>query len=427
MYSPDLETEYVLTGAHVVADEELRLLSPGYLHIRDGMIVDVGEGTPPSQRDGDPVRVYNLRGHLIMPGLINCHTHIGDTVVKELGYGVPSDVNLLWQPDGLRHVRMGALDREERVVGIRRALRRALATGTVALADFREGGVDGVLELREAAADLPIRCLAFARLTTFPLHDDASLQRNTVGLSDAQLAEVDAGLEVAEGFSPLWANDTTDLGLTQIAQRVRARGKLLATHAGETPQYRELSASRTGQGDVQRIVQFLSPDFVVHMTSATDDELELAAAAGIPLVMCARTQAALGYGIPPFVRATQRGAIVGLGTDNAMISSPDLLAELEFMSRSLRSATGDPAAIDARALLASVTIDAARTLKLDNELGSLSIGKSASLVVIDMESDNLAGSVNPIASLVDRASPTDLKTVLVDGKLAYGDLPVQTG
>jgi cytosine/adenosine deaminase-related metal-dependent hydrolase len=427
MNTPDLGAEFVLTGAHVIAGEDLRLLSPGYVHVRDGVVVGVGAGLPPRRNRGSQIRTYDLPGQLIMPGLINCHTHIGDTVVKELGYGVPSDVNLLWQPDGLRHVRMGAMDRAERVAGIRSALRRALATGTVALADFREGGVDGVLELREAAAGLPIRCLAFARLTTFPLHDEATLQGNAVGLSEAQLAEVDAGLDVAEGFSPLWANDTTDLGLTQIAQRVRARGKLLATHAGETPHYRELSTSRTGQGDVQRIAQFLSPDFVVHMTSATDQELDLAAAAGIPLVMCARTQAALGYGIPPFVRAAQRGATLGLGTDNAMISSPDLLAELEFMSRSLRSATADPAAVEARALLASVTIDAARILKLDHELGSLSIGKSASLLVIDMESDNLVGSVNPIASLVDRASPTDLKTVLVDGKLAYGGLQTHKG
>ena len=174
-------------------------------------------------------------------------------------------------------------------------------------------------------------------------------------------------------------------------------------------------------------MEFLAPDFVVHMTSATDEELDLAAASGLPLVMCARTQAALGYGIPPFVKAVQRGAVVGLGTDNAMISSPDLLAELEFMSRSLRSAMHDPAAVQARALLRAVTIDAARILKLDETLGSIAVGKSASVLVVDMESDNLVGSVDPVASIVDRASPTDLKAVLVDGKLAYGGLLTRTG
>ena len=421
MNTSALGPDYVLAGGLVLAGEDLRLLCPGYVHVRDGLIVEVGEGPPPPA--GAQTRVVDVSGHLVMPGLINCHTHIGDTVVKELGYGVPADVNLLWQPDGLRHVRMGAMGRDERVAGIRRALQRALATGTVALADFREGGVEGVAELREAAAGLPIRALAFARHTRFPLHNEQALSQNADGLTPAQLAEVDAGLDVAEGFSPLWANDTTDVGLAQIAKRVRARGKLLATHAGETDQYRQISRSRTGKGDVERLVEFLAPDFVVHMTSATDEELDLAVSSALPLVMCARTQAALGYGIPPFVRAANRGAVIGLGTDNAMISSPDLLAELEFMSRSLRSVMGDPAAVQARSLLRAVTIDAARILRLDHDLGSVSVGKSASVLIIDMDSDNLIGSVDPVASIVDRASPTDLKAVLVDGKLAYGDVP----
>lgn len=413
---PGRLSEYMLIADHVIAGANLELLSPGYVHVDSGVIIEIGAGKPDTQ-----LPTLTLPGHLLMPGMINSHTHIGDSVVKELGYGVPSDVNLLWQPDGLRHIRMAKLGRSERVQGIRSALRRALATGTVALADFREGGLDGVRELREAAKDIPIKCLAFARLSEYPLHDEKALLANKEGLTTAQKSEISELLDVADGFSPLWANDTTNLGLSQMAQTVRASGKMLATHAGETPQYRQLSTDRTGNGDVERIVEFLEPDFIVHMTSATDEELELAASAGVPLVMCARTQAALGYGIPPYIRATQRGAMVGLGTDNTMISSPDLLAELEFMSRSLRSDSHNPSAIEATALLSSVTIDAARILNLDDSLGSLSPGKSASILVINMESDNLVDSVNPIASIVDRASPSDLIAVIVDGELAYSD------
>ncbi len=410
----DQVAEYILIADHVIVGENLELLSPGYVHVRSGLIVDAAQGKPETQ-----LPIFELPGHLLMPGLINSHTHIGDTVVKELGYGVPSDVNLLWQPDGLRHVRMAGLQRSDRVRGIRSALRRALETGTVALADFREGGIEGIHELQEAASTVPIQCLSFGRMSEYPLHDASALLDNRDGLTASQLSEIDRLLDVADGFSPLWANDSTDLGLTQMAEVVRGRGKLLATHAGETGEYRRLSIERTGRGDVERIVDLLKPDFVVHMTSATDEELELTATAGIPLVMCARTQAALGYGIPPYIRAVERGATVGLGTDNAMISSPDLLDELAFMSRSIRSIAGDPAIVDPRTLLASVTINAARMLKLDDRLGSISPGKAASMLAVDVESDNLVDSVNLIASIVDRASPTDLRAVIIDGKLAY--------
>lgn len=415
------EGAFTLAADHVVAGDDLELLSPGYVQMRDGVVTGIGKGEPPL---GD--RVLRLPEQILIPGLINCHTHIGDAAVKELGYGVPSDVNLLWQPDGLRHVRMNGLPREERVTAIRRALRHALSTGTVAVADFREGGVDGVAELREATEGIPITCIAFARFTQYPLHDEDALKSNQVGLSEEQLAELDVGLSVAEGFSPLWANDTTDRGLAQIAEASRRQGKLLATHAGETPMYREISSARTGSGDVERTIRHLSPDFIVHMTAATDAELDEVAAAALPIVMCARTQAALGYGVPPFVRARKRGVIVGLGSDNAMISSPDLLAELEFVSRAARSAAGDPAAVGARDLLAAVTIDAARILNLEDSLGSIAVGKKASLVVIDLGSDNLAGTLDPIAGVVDRATARDVRAVLVEGRLAYGDLPLES-
>jgi cytosine/adenosine deaminase-related metal-dependent hydrolase len=81
----DLGVEFILTGTHVIAGEDLRLLSPGYVHIRDGVIINVGEGAPPRRTEAVRVPRYELPGHLIMPGLINSHTHIGDTVVKELG------------------------------------------------------------------------------------------------------------------------------------------------------------------------------------------------------------------------------------------------------------------------------------------------------------------------------------------------------
>lgn len=409
---------YVLTGATLIAGDDLEVVHDGYLGVADGRISAIGSGPAPTDL-GPQVQ---LSGLLLMPGLINAHTHLGDAVVKELNAGVPAGVNLLWQPDGLRHVRMAEAGRTARVAALRRALRRAVATGTVALADFREGGIEGVRELREASSGLPLRALAFARLNRYPMHGAAALRDNAGGLSDEQADEIRAALAVADGFSPLWANDTTDAGLREIAGLVRAASGLLATHAGETPDYREISLARTGRTDVARIVAELKPDFVVHMTSASDAELDQAGGAGLPIVMCARTQAALGYGLPPFVAARQRGIRVGLGTDNAMVSSPDLLAELEYVSRAVRSNASDPVALPARDLLAAATIDGARILGIDNDLGSLVVGKEATVVVVDLESDNLNGTVDPVASIVDRAAADDVRAVLVRGQVAHGCL-----
>ena len=197
---------------------------------------------------------------------------------------------------------------------------------------------------------------------------------------------------------------------------------MISTHSAASPDYREQSLERTGKTDITRAVELLHPDFVVHMTVATNAEIEEMVAAGIPMVMCARTMASLGRRIPPYAAAIAAGAVVGLGTDNVMMSSPDLLAEVDFLGRSVRSVNADPAVLDARTLLASLTIDGARTLQLDDVLGSLSVGKSASIVAFDMTSGNLAYSVNPIASLIERATSADIRAVIVDGRLVHGAL-----
>ena len=121
MLIPLLQAESA--GARVVAGEDLELLDRGFVRVEDGVIAEVGEGPPPS---GLPT--VDVRGHLVMPGMINCHTHLGDAAVKELNAGVPSGVNLLWQPDGLRHVRMAALDRAARVAAMRSGSRALKAS-----------------------------------------------------------------------------------------------------------------------------------------------------------------------------------------------------------------------------------------------------------------------------------------------------------
>ena len=415
------KSELVLAGGGVVAGDDLELLDPGYVVVRDGRITQVGAGEPPA---GIPV--VDLRGHLVVPGFINCHTHVGDSAFKELGFGLPATVNLLWQPDGLRFQKMAQTPRAELVAAMRRSVRQMISAGTVAFADFREGGAAGVADLREACRDLPIRCLIYARHAKNPLHTAAEFTENRAGLSEDDIDSIVTMLAEADGFSPVWANENTDVSLQQTAQLVRRIGKRLATHACETDGYRNLSLSRTGTPDVTRVVQLVAPDFVVHMTAATDDELDQVIDADIPIVMCPRTQAALGNGVPPFHLAAERGARLALGTDNVMISSPDLLTEMDFLGRALRVITRDPAVLTARQILSSTTIDAARVLQLDDELGSITAGKSASLVVFDLDSLNLGATVDPIASLVQRASANDIRAVLIDGVIAHGSLGGRT-
>ncbi len=412
-----LESEYVLAGGDALIGDELELVSDAYITVRDGRIEGIDRGRPPAG-----ATVVDTTGRLLIPGLINCHTHIGDAILKERGYGYPAGTNLLWQPEGLRHGWMAEHSRQERVGAMRRAAEHMLRLGVVAFADFREGGVDGVRELREACEGLAIRDLIYARHAHAPLHTDEGFHSNSEGLAEEYRQEIEDALAVADGFSPVWANETTDAGLEETAQIVRRHGKRLATHACETDIYRQLSLARAGAPDVERVVRFVEPDYVVHMTDASDAELSTIIESGAPIVLCARGQAALGNGFSPYARILALGGRVGIGTDNLMVNSPDVLAELDFLSRVTRAVTHDTAVVDPRALVASATIEGARILGLDDELGSLVPGKEASIVVLDAQSPNLVDSVDVVASLVERASAADIQGVIVRGELVHGSV-----
>lgn len=408
---------FKLTGATVVVGEALGVADPGYVVVRDGRIAEVGEGDGPT---GIPS--IDLPGRLLVPAFINCHTHIEDAGLKELGFGVPAGVNLLFEPDGLRHRRMAEQGEDEIRQGVRDAALQMIQSGTVAFADYRTGGARGAALVRDACAGLPIRAIVFGGHTAFPVQSDEALRTNRGALTPEQIADIEETLSVADGFAPVRVNDTTDEALRQISDVVRKAGRRLSTHSAASPDYRELSLARTGKSDIDRAIDILEPDFVVHMTVASPAEIRQIAEAGIPMVMCPRAMAALGRPIPPYVEATSQGATVSLGTDNVMTSSPDLLAEVDFLARAMRSVNGDPGVADARRLLRSLTVDAARTLGLD-DLGYLDRGKAATLVVFDARRQNLARSLNPIASIVSRAEAADIEAVMVDAAVVHGALP----
>lgn len=407
--------EFALVGAEVVLGDDLRSVRDAHVHVRDGRIVSAGEGTP------EGVRTIDLTGRLVLPGFINAHTHIADAAVKEVAFNAAPGTNLFFPPDGLRFTAMAALDRDTRVAAIRSAARHMVTNGVVAFADFTAGGLEGVREFREALDELPLRGLSFGGFAGAP-QDSDELEANSGGLGPRIVAQVVETLQAADGFAPVRASDLTDQAMAELRALAESHGKPLATHAAATSEYRDVSHRRTGRSDVARIAEHLRPDFMVHLTDATEDELRIAVDHGIKIVMCPRANVSLGAGMPPYGSARSLGATVGLGTDNVMLGSPDVLGELNFLGLMLRAATNSPAVIGARDLLHAATLGGARAIGVDDSLGSIAVGKSASLVVVDLRRDSLAYSTDALASIVQRATVADITAVLIDGEVVHGTL-----
>jgi cytosine/adenosine deaminase-related metal-dependent hydrolase len=280
--------------------------------------------------------------------------------------------------------------------------------GTVAFADFREDGPEGIRLLKEATAGLPIKCVALGRTGHYSGPEGAA------GLPPEAAEQAKQVLEMAEGLGISGANESTDAALAQYRQL--AGKKLVAIHAAESRETVEFSKGHTGRSEVDRIMEHMKPDIVVHMTNATDSEIALAASSGAGIVVCPRANGVLGAGMPRVARMLRQGCLVAVGTDNVMLNSPDLLRELDYIWKASGAIEGEM--IEPRQLLKMATVNAAQMLRLDS--GCIEAGRAADMIFIDKMHADLYPMHDPYAAAVHRLSESSIRAVMIDGRFVEG-------
>ena len=298
---------------------------------------------------------------IVLPAFVNAHTHVGDSVAKEAAVGLSLN-EAVAPPESVKHRRLAAADRADLVAAIRRTLRLMRRTGTVTCLDFRENGTYGATALREAAEPLGFDPFVFGS-------DDASV------------------LDVADGYGASGANDDE---FADERAACEERGVPFAIHAGEPD-----------ATDIHPAID-LDPDLLVHMVHAEQEHLDRVAEASIPIAVCPRANATLDVGEAP-VRDLLDHTTVALGTDNVMLNGPSMFREMSYAATRFY--------VTAREVLRMATSAGAEIAGLD--CGVIEPGRRAALVVLDGDSDNLADSVDPVRSVVRRATALDVKRVVV--------------
>ena len=297
---------------------------------------------------------------ILIPAFVNAHTHIGDSIAKEAGGGLSLD-ELVAPPDGLKHQLLREATTEELVEAMRRSLRFMQSSGTAAFLEFREGGVDGVHALERAVDGLNIEPIVFGR-----------------GSPDV--------LDVADGYGASGARDGEFSRARTAALRAN---KPFGIHAGERDPH-----------DINGALD-LDPDFLVHMVHAEELHLERVADSETPIVVCPRSNLVTGVGTPP-VSELLEWTTVALGTDNVMLNSPSMFREMEFTAKCCDVPAAD--------VLHMATAAGAEIAGLN--CGIIAPGRQARIVVLDGDSDNLAGARDPVRAVVRRAGVDDVKRVV---------------
>ncbi len=280
--------------------------------VDDGIIIDISKDT----KEG---KVIDVDGSIIAPSFLNGHTHIGDSIIKDEGYGL-SLGEMVKPPDGVKHRALESAEDEDIIESMKSSMLDMAESGITHFIDYREGGIKGVKLLRQASKDIPIKPIILGRDDSF-YGDDPDLAK-----VKSQIRKL---LKIADGIAPSGFGEITDEVANLIVEKCNNAGKISSIHVAESESTQVESIEKSGKTEIGRGVDS-NFNQLVHCTNPKNDDLELIKNSNANVVICPRANATLNVGIAPLNEMLDLGIKPVLGTDNLMLNSPDMFRELEF-------------------------------------------------------------------------------------------------
>jgi 5-methylthioadenosine/S-adenosylhomocysteine deaminase len=398
----------------LLADQVLTLDAAGTIHTPGAVTIQGSEihavGPPPERPDAE---IVDLRGAVLLPGLVNTHTHTPMWVFRGLTEDVP---------------------RGEWLTGRLLPLERRLGPD-----DLRCAALAGCLELlQNGVTTIADR---YGHMDAVATAVEASGLRAVVGHSlfdrtaETDLARADRLLErfgTDPARSRVWAGlapHATDTCGPDLLRRVRRladrRSARVFIHVAQSAEEVATVTARGAAGCASYLdaVGLLGPDVVAaHATYLSDAEAELLGRRGTAVAHCPSSNAKLEGRVAPIARMRRAGAIVGLGTDAACCNNGmDLFEEMKVAGLLNKVAADDPATWPTVDLLRAATSEAARALGIGHLVGTLEPGKRADVIAVRARSPRLQPWHDPVANLVYAARGSDVVAVVVEGRLLVHD------
>ena len=351
----------------------------------------------------------DCEGLLLIPGFINSHTHIADSIGKDISLN--TTVNQKIHPMfGIKSKILKNTSNEYLSTFMKNTCHSMIQKGITTFVDFREGGLDGASLLKKAVDDLPIRAILLGRLD---FHQNTSEIKKNTPLPKEKLLELPSLVKICDGIGISGANEHS----TSVLKSYSKTKKLRAIHSSETIESVQKSKRITEKSETLRALS-LKPDFLIHMTHASKSDLEATSKKTRGIIICPRANSSLSEGIPDIEKMQNAGCLLGLGTDNVMINSPDMFREMDYLWKVTMGIKKKR--IDPREILKMATVNAGKILK--KEIGIIQTKKIADCIFLDKHALDLEPMHNPYASIVHRASESTIKAVMIGGNIVHGKI-----
>ncbi|HVR30756.1 MAG TPA: amidohydrolase [Thermoanaerobaculia bacterium] len=414
----------VTNGTVVTMDAKRTVIERGAVAIVDGRIAAVGTAAEVEAAHAGAERI-DARGGIVLPGLINAHTHAAMVLFR----GLVDDLDLLeWLERYIFPAEAEHVDEDFVRVGTRLACLEMLLGGTTTMVDL--------YYYEDAVAEEVERCgmrgVLGQTVIGFPAPDFATAEEAMAAAR--RLAERWRGHpRIVPAVAPHALYTLTAEQMTAAHALARELDVPLLTHLSEDRSEIERVRARTGTTSIEALEALGVLDHRLlgaHVVVASPAEIALLARRGVGVAHCPQSNMKVGAGAAPVPAMIAAGVAVGIGTDGAASNNDlDLWDEIDTAAKLHKLQTGDPKVLDARQALAMATIEGARAIDLDGEIGSLEPGKRADLVVVSvggLHQQPQRPMPNPYSLLVYATKASDVETVIVEGRVVVRDGRVLT-
>ena len=390
---------------------ENNILEHHSLAINDGKIIAILP-TDKAQNKYTAAKEHQFENHVVMPGLINCHTHAAMTLFR----GLADDLPLMeWLNQHIWPAEQKWIGPEFVNDGTRHAIAEMIRGGTTCFNDmyfFPD-------QAAEIAVETGIRAAIGLIVIDFPTAwakdaDEYLLKGEQVHDKYRHNSHIHTA------FAPHAPYTVSDEPLQRINILAEELDIPVHMHIHETADEVRQSEEQHGKRSIQRLhkLGLLSPRLLaVHMTQLTKDEIALISAQGVHVVHCPESNLKLASGFCPVNDLLQEDINVALGTDGAASNNDlDMLGEMRTAALLAKGTTGNSSVLPAHQALEMATINGAKALGIDHITGSLTKGKAADVIAIDLDTIESQPLYDPISHIVYAANRNQVSDVWVAGK-----------
>ncbi|QTA80534.1 5-methylthioadenosine/S-adenosylhomocysteine deaminase [Desulfonema limicola] len=366
-------------------------------------------------------RAVDAKGGIIMPGLVNTHTHAAMTCFR----GMADDMPLMTWLHEYIFPAEACMDESRVFSGSLLACAEMILSGTTCFCDmylFEDGTAS-------AACMAGMRAVVGEVLYDFPSPNYGNLENGFIYTQELinKWKDNDLITIAVEPHSPYLCSPKLLQRASEMAQKYSLP---LVIHVSETENEAAQIRQKYGSSPVEHLAELgvLAPNLLAcHCVALSDNDISLLKQYDIKVSHNPESNMKLASGIAPVPKLIDAGICVGLGTDGCSSNNNlDLLSEMDMTAKLHKVNTLDPAIMNARTVLRMATIEGARALGMDSITGSLEPGKHADIIIVDTSSPHMTPMYNPESHLVYSARAGDIITTIINGNVVMENRQILT-